>query len=249
MKSTQQQLESRGFVSDDTIPVVANVAESDILKLLHSLVACERTLGAKLAGRFQYMALLPVACNLLETEKKLYTKLALADCIVSYGVAALDVLIPLLGKIGSNQHRVAAAIDLNKKSFPLPRDIVARIIIRLGVSALPRLEEIIRSGAYTQKLEAIDAIGHIAYTSNNLRSEKVLFALLNQYPQDNLILWKVTRSFQSYNSNEVQQFLAAIVEENTDSVLVAEAKRSIVRIKKRDKLPAPKAKKKTSSGH
>jgi hypothetical protein len=85
---------------------------------------------------------------LLENEKKLYTKIALSEAIAEYGVLSLKYLIPLLGKIGKNQHKKVALVDINKKSYLLPRDIAARIIIRIGKPALPFLEEILVSGAY-----------------------------------------------------------------------------------------------------
>jgi hypothetical protein len=102
----------------------------------------------------------------LENEKKLYTKIALSEAIAEYGVLSLKYLIPLLGKIGKNQHKKLLWLISIKKSYPLPRDLAARTIIRIGEPTLPFLEEILVSGTYAQKIEVIDAIGHIVFYCN-----------------------------------------------------------------------------------
>jgi hypothetical protein len=88
-------------------------------------------------------------------KKKLYTKIAICEAIEAYGVSSLPYLVPLLGKIGNNQHKKAGFYDLDKKSYPLPRDIAARIIIRIGEPALPLLEDILLNGTISGKLKLL----------------------------------------------------------------------------------------------
>ncbi len=232
MKSSSAQLASRGFLADAEFNAFGSCTAAEVVGYLKSAVPSERTLGARLATRMQSKQILPDLCRALEKEKKLYTKLALCDALVALGPAALPLLIPRLGTLGKNQHREPNLVDLKKVSFPLPRDIVARVIIRIGEAALPALENVLRSGTYCQKLEAVDALGHIAYTSHNLRSEACLHALLRQEPSE-LLEWKVIRAFQSFTSQRVQHYLSTVAAGSENKVLVAEARRSLERISSR----------------
>ena len=119
-----------------------------------------------------------------------------------------------------------------KKSFPLPRDIAARILIRIGAPALPYLEKVLSEGSIEQKFEAVDAIGHIAFTSRNLRSEQALWRLLDASKHETLLQWKIIRAFQSFDSDNVQTFLNDTAKTHSDPVFRAEAKRSLSRIRK-----------------
>jgi hypothetical protein len=233
MKSSIKQLENRGFVSDVVLKKYKNISDEKIIKFLNSPLPSDRTLGAKASILRKSDRILPVLCKTLLTEKKLYTKIALSEAIEKYGIPAMKYLLPLLGKIGKNQHKKIALVDINKKSYPLPRDLAARIIIRIGDSALPFLEEILISGEYIQKLEAIDAIGHISFNFNQYRSEKNLHDLLKQNSDDELIVWKIIRAYQSFISREVENRLNKIIKENKNEIFVEEAKRSLRQIEKR----------------
>jgi hypothetical protein len=233
MKSTERQLESRGFVTEETAALFKDISLEEIEELLKSHKPCEVTLGAKVSAFVKHEQLLPLLCAALADEKKLYTKLAICEALAAYGESSLPYLIPLLGVIGNNQHKKAGLFDLNKKSFPLPRDIAARIIIRIGEPALPLLEDILVNGTYIQKAEAVDAIGQIAYNFKNLRSEHSLHNLFNAYSEDELICWKVIRALQSFNSCKTESLLKLIISESGNSIFTAEAERSMKQIQKR----------------
>ena len=235
MKSTDHQLEERGFIPDEELIKHKNISYNNIIVLLNSSKSSERTLGAKISGIKKDKPLLPLLCDLLSRENKLYTKIALSESIAEYGTDALEYLLPLLGKIGNNRHTKPALVDINKKSYPLPRDLAARIIIRIGETALPSLEKILVSGTYTQKVEAIDAIGHIAFNFNNTRSEESLHRLLNENNNDELIIWKIIRAFQSFCSIKTEELLNSIVDKSNNSILKEEARRSLRRMSMRKK--------------
>ena len=231
MKSNLQQLKNRGHVSDEILAGYQYVNNDALLDLLKSENAVERTVAAKISGKRKIPELLPLLCESLKTENKLYTKIAICKAIEEYGAGALEYLLPLVGKIGTNQHKKIDLIDLNKKSYPLPRDIVARIIIRIGKDVFPFLENVIENGTYEQKVEIIDAIGHIAFNYNDSRSEKVL---LNTYNDtvDELLKWKIIRAFQSFDSDEIKIILEA--EKNSSNIILREeAIRSLKQIEKR----------------
>jgi HEAT repeat protein len=234
MKSTKKQLEERGFIPYEELNRYMEISDDKLLQLLNSFRAYDRTAGANITRIRREEKHLPLLCELLKNEKKLYTKIALSESIEEQGVSALKYLIPLLGVIGNNQHNKPDLIDLNKKSFPLPRDLAARIIIRIGEPALPYLEEVLVKGSYTQKLEAIDAIGHIAFNYKLFRSEKYLHNLLNENYTDELVRWKIVRAFQSFRSKEVQNLLKKIIDKNEIKILKSEAERSLNRIADRE---------------
>jgi len=233
MKSTEKQLRTRGYVSAEELAELNNKTDDELMNLLKSNIAVERTLGAKLSAGRDIDFFLHILCSMIQSEKMLYTKIALCESIESYGVDSVKYLTPLLGKIGTNQHKKPDLIDLNKKSYPLPRDISARIIIRIGEPSISFLENVLFSGDRTQITEAIDALGYIAFYSNNFRSENLLHKLLNSKADDELITWKIIRAFQSFGSNETINFLKLIIENNNNEILRTEAERSLKQIEKR----------------
>jgi HEAT repeat protein len=232
MKSKINHLEKRGYITDEILNIYLCRSNEELTGLLKNENAVKRTAAAKILGKRKTNNLLPLLCDALKIEKKLYTKIAICEAIENFGITALEFLIPLIGKIGSNQHRKVNPVDLRKKSFPLPRDIITRIIIRIGSPALPHLEDIIINGTYGQKTEAIDAIGHIAYNYNDCHSEKALIDLYEN-SNDELIKWKIIRAFQSYRSIDVILILKEIINHCDDNNFKVEAKRSLMQIQKR----------------
>lgn len=232
MKSTHDQLKQRGFI-EEIPPNILDINNNELIMLLTDKEAVNRSIAAKIIGKRKNRELLPWLCQALAKERKLYTKIAICETIESFGGYALEFLIPLLGAIGNNQHKKVQLVDINKKSYPLPRDISARIICRIGIEALPLLEGVLKSGSYEQKLEAIDAIGHITFNFCNYRSEGKLFELLNDSFCGELIRWKIIRAFQSFQSNKIIRYLERLVRENNDEILAKEAQRSLDRIKAR----------------
>ncbi len=233
MKSTDKQLLSRGFVSDVMLSTFSSFDQTQLLDLLNSPEAYERTASVKLLKNYKNEEHLKLFCRLLKTENQLYTKLALSEAIEEYGHAALPFLIPLLGKIGSNQHKVAALVDLGKNSFPLPRDIAGRIIIRIGAHALPSLENVLSAGERNQISEAIDAIGHIVFNYKCSFDVNILIKLMNDSPDDELITWKIIRCFQSFGGDPVLEILKYFIDNSSNRIFVEEAKRSLDRIIKK----------------
>lgn len=234
MKSDIKQLENRGFVSPDVIKNTGTLPIDKIKQMLVSVVPVERTTAAKLIELTNDSSFIPYLCSALQTEKKIYCRIAICETLEKFGTAALEFLIPLIGSIGNNRHTSISLPDLNKKSFPLPRDIVCRIIIRIGPPALPYLEKTLLTGSYIQLTEIIDAIGHIAFNSGDLRSEKILLDLYYNNT-DELLRWKLVRAFQSFDRPEILNILSDN-QQNTNEVIRLEAERSIARIKSRNRL-------------
>ncbi|MDR3343777.1 MAG: hypothetical protein LBT14_13560 [Treponema sp.] len=231
MKSNKEQLQSRGFVTDDDLLVYNTLNES---QLIESKEPQKRTIGIKLLSKYNKEEYIPLFCKLLEKENKLYTKIALCDALIEYKEKSVPFLLPLVGTIGNNQHKKIEIIDLDKKSYPLPRDIIARILIRIGPKVFPEIKEIIKLNKnHNQITELIDVVGHISWNFNDTSLENILIEFYNKNKEHEFMVWKIIRAFQSFNSQKVIDILENTIKTNKNDVIVAEAKRSIKRIKER----------------
>ena len=105
MKSTDEQLKARGFAFKEDIEFYKDYKENDLLELLKDKDAYKRTISIILLSQNLNEKYLPLFCELLEKEKKLYTKLELQKVLAKYGEKSIPYLIPLLGTIGNNQHK------------------------------------------------------------------------------------------------------------------------------------------------
>lgn len=225
MKSTIDQLVNRGMIADICIDDYMNLSLADLLLMLESKKAVERSIAARVIGINQNIAAIEALINSLKKEKKLYTKIEICNAFVLFGTSALNFLIPLLGTIGNNQHKSVPDGGFNKKSFPLPRDIVSRILIRIGKDALPSLQQLLISGGETQISEAIDAIGHISFYDKDKSSLKSLMDCYEKYRDNLLIVWKIVRTLSAFP--ESVNFLNNLIMNITYSSINKEIKRSI----------------------
>ncbi|MBY9007175.1 MAG: hypothetical protein KGD63_10500, partial [Candidatus Lokiarchaeota archaeon] len=140
-------------------------------------------------------------------------------------------LVILLGKIGKNQYKALPKKPFKKNNYPLPRDIIARTLTKIGVDALPFLMEILQNGSKTQISEAIDSIGYISYYSNDSSSLPCLWTCLEKYKDNKVIFWKIIRSFQSFQDDQVVIFLNYIKMNSKYQEIQWEAERSLKQIK------------------
>ncbi|MTI67366.1 MAG: hypothetical protein FH753_12330 [Firmicutes bacterium] len=77
----------------------------------------------------------------------------------------------------------------------------------IGKPALKSLRKCLYHGEYIEILEAIDAIGYISYYENDFTYKYDIVELLNKYKNDDLMIWKLLRAFQSFKCNKVQDIL------------------------------------------
>jgi len=202
MKSTEKQLENRGYFSSRVESEFAKKSFDELIELLNSKSAVERTVSARLITKTKNPKSIPFLCLALEKERKLYTKIEICNSLVSYGKSALPELVKLLGKIGNNQHKHIPKSEFKKNSYPLPRDIIARIIIRIGKDALPLLIENLKSNSTRKISETIDAIGYICFYD---RQEEIMYNLTNcykYYSENELIKWKIIRALSAFLESE-----------------------------------------------
>jgi HEAT repeat protein len=219
--------EQRGEVSRELVMQFIEESDDSLIAMLADGQAQKRTMAAILLGERKYESAIQALCSALVCEKALYTRLAICEALVSIGDPAIDPLISLLGKIGGNQHCKLPERGFHKRSFPLPRDIAARTLIRMGLPVLERIAPVLRAGDRVQILEAIDVIGHL---SNQFEDDQCLASLLVLYEScagDDQIRWKILRAFQAFPHPQVTDILLHVSSTGTIAPLRWEAVRSL----------------------
>jgi len=229
MKSDVAQLESRGYVPNDIENSYATISYEQRVTSLKSKQATERTLAARLLIKQSDLQVINCLITALLAEKKLYPRLEICNSLVSYGREAVIPLITLLGTIGNNQHRIVPTSDFKKVSYPLPRDLAVRTLIRIGTVALPDLLTVLKSTDMVQLSEALDAIGFICFYDYQSAIAGELEDCFYRNSQSELVKWKIFRAMSAFP--ETIAFLNQQLKLNTGA-LKAEIERSLWLIKK-----------------
>jgi len=214
----------RGFVAEGDEINYAKRSNDELIDLLKSRIAIERTIGARLLGCRGDVS---VECLLitLKTEKKLYPRLEICRSLARIGEPSIDGLIQLLGVIGNNQHQTPSEEPFQKETYPLPRDLAARTLIRIGHAALPVLCGVFEEEDPAKISEAIDAIGFICSKGGADQYLKTLMACYNRFENNDLLRWKLFRAMSSFP--ESLTFLEKHLQDENNPAILQEIKRSI----------------------
>jgi len=198
MKSKIEELENRGFIASGIEQNYPDASFEQRKVFLKSKFPCERTLGARLLGNDPDLRAIDCLIDAFIKEKKLYTKIEISNSLVSYGKDAVIPLIQLLGKIGNNQHTSIPETEFKKKSYPLPRDIAARTLIRIGAVALPDLVKTLKSKDESLLSELIDAIGYICFYNPQPNLFGEIKDCFYRNEKKELIKWKLFRAMSAF---------------------------------------------------
>lgn len=217
----------RGQTSRQADNLLSALSDQELLALIDAVDAQKRTSAVRLLGERENAQAVPQLCEQLKKETALYTRIAISEALGMIGQAAIPELIGLLGKVGHNQHSELPQKGFYKKSYPLPRDIAARTLVKIGSPALKPLEQVVLEAERASVLEAIDGIGHIAFYTGDLSSESVLLMAYKKYQADLVILWKIVRAFQAFPTERVQKLLETIICASIHPELRWEAVRSL----------------------
>ncbi len=138
-------------------------------------------------------------------------------------------MIGCIGHIGNNQYRVPPDKVSAKKSFPLPRDIIARSLGRMDISVFPALQRCLKESSCREQIsELLDAVGYMVFYHPELAAADNLqpvLALESPYSQDPLILWKMILCLSAFPSADAKTVLLNYAQEQ--SILGMEAQRSL----------------------
>jgi HEAT repeat protein len=231
METKLKQLQNRGLIEDEIESLFENTAFKQKIELLESRIATERTLGARLLKESQTERTVDHLIKALRIEKQLYPKIEICKTLAELGEIAINPLIMCLAKIGSNRHQTVPEKEFLKDSYPLPRDIASRVLIRIGKKAIPRLLKELETKDKNVLSELIDTIGHISFNSKIDNVYEPLKTCYNRHKTEGLIKWKVIRAFSGINESEA--FLKAQYTEVKNKRLEIEIARSLGLIKKR----------------
>lgn len=201
-------------------------------KLLESPIAYERTIAARLLKDHPTKQSITHLIKALKVEKKLYPKIEISNTLWSIGSFAIDPLIECLGKIGSNQHRTVPTTEFKKDSYPLPRDIASRILVRIGRQAIPQLLAQLEIKDLNSLSELIDTIGHINFYEPVVGIYEPLKSCYHRNDEA-LIKWKIVRAFSGVTKSQV--FLEELASQNEYECLRSEIVRSLRLLKSIDR--------------
>ncbi len=231
MKSSSSQLFSRGFIAYGVEQNYQHLSFSERVNLLHSKTPSDRTLGARLLGLSTDLIAINYLIDALKAEKKLYTKMEICTQFESFGIDAVKPLIFLLGKVGNNQYRHIPGEKFKKKNYPLPHDIAARTLGRIGSIALPDLLKVLDSTDESVMSEAVDAIGYICFYNRQPHVFSHLEACFYRNSTNNLIKWKIFRAMSACAESE--GFLNEHLMAQNNILIRNEIERSLAAIRKR----------------
>lgn len=232
MKSSDSQLRSRGLITSIDIQQYNSDTQADLLEMLKSKEAYKRTIAVKLLSEKYDLKddLIRLFLHTLKQEKKIYTKIELCDALSKGDVQSAKIMIEYLGRIGNNQHKELPTNGFNKKSYPLPRDIIARTMAHMKEEILPILMGVLKTNNILGIREVIDAIGFICFYNRIYSTTQivdVLILCLKENYNDDIIRWKLVRAFESFNDNKVIKILMDIEQNDSQPIKKNEAKRSL----------------------
>ena len=154
----------------------------------------------------------------------------LCNALSKGGIQSAEIMVEHLGQIGHNQYKELPTEEFNKKSYPLPRDIIARTLAHMKEDILPILLDVFKTNNTAAIREVIDAIGFICFY-NKVNSDtqfiEVLKQCLKNHYKDDMIRWKLVRAFESFNNINVIQTLMGIGKHDSQMVIRNEARRSL----------------------
>jgi len=217
----------RGEANKDDLACFSSCSESELIFLLHSEKTVERTCAAIHLQKYKNSTVVDELCEQLSIEKQLYPKLTLCETLSECAELSIEPLIALLGKIGNNHETHIPETGFYKVSYPLPRDISARTICRLGSIAILPLEIFLKSSKDKKALsQGIDAYGHLLYTNKIERPSETLKNINEKYPENDLLKYKITRCLSGFHGEWAKQFLLGTLQKGSNG-LKLEALRSL----------------------
>jgi hypothetical protein len=218
--------QTRGYIDSKEKIEYSKYRESDCITLLKSDHPVDRTLGARVLKQLTLSeSTVDVLIEALKHEKKLYPKIEISELLTQNEDKSLSKLLPLLGAIGKNQYKSIPEEPFLKKSYPLPRDIIARIIAKMSKNVLAQLFEFAKNANKTQLLELIDAIGFISFYSDSDEFYSQVESIYCQYVESEFVRWRLIRCMSAYRLS--YDFLQSIKNEEKNDLLIQEIDRSL----------------------
>lgn len=233
MKSTKEQLNNRGMLTEKKITELSTLSLEELIIKLHNSEANTRSAAAINLGSYVDKAADELLLQ-LSKEKCIYVRLAICDSLKKGNIVTVRKMINYLGKIGNNQYVELPNKVSAKKSFPLPRDIIARTLGKMDTSILSELIEVMKSDKCNMICEVIDAIGYMFFYNSRLATEdncRLIVSLALKNKDNKIILWKVLKCLSAFPCEYSVEILLSFKEE--EGLLGMEVARSLGILKDR----------------
>lgn len=233
MKTSTDILRKRGFLTDTEAEPFFLSSKEELLELLNDKQAVNRTAALNVLKTIVNINELDeILLKMLVKEKALYTKIKICDILADGNELTIKRMIPYIGKIGANQHRTIPKRCSKKKSYPLPRDIIARTIAKMDSRYFDVILENINNQNDFVVAEIIDAVGWQIFYHQELAIEKnyqVILDTIKRYQNNEFMLWKLIICLSAFNQAEslLKQW------QSDNFVIKQEIERSIGLINKR----------------
>ncbi|MEI0558749.1 hypothetical protein [Brachyspira intermedia] len=239
LKSDLDKLENRGMALDDDINMLKNFSLEKLIDCLNNDNAIIRTSASiNLMPHIYEDNVQNELLMQLSEEKSLYTKIAICETLQHGNIDTAEKMTEYLGIIGNNQYKKLPKKISSKKSYPLPRDIIARTLSKMDRSIVPALIKILKSNNLIKIYEAVDAFGYICFYNETLQNEKNLeyiIKLMNKYKDDKLLVWKCITCLSAFNLYKSKEILNSFTNKDSKDILSLEAKRSLSILNKKTK--------------
>ena len=231
MKSSEETLRKRGMAFEEERRLCEGATQSTLLDLVRHGTPSQKSAACECIDINDKDAAKLILDHLCQ-EQHLYTRIALCECLERGNQECAQEMCEYLGKIGSNQHKVLPEKVSLKKSYPLPRDLIARSLGKMEPSIFPvLLRELDRDLCEVREL--IDAIGFMVFYNQELVSDDVAQRLIKLLKDttDDVLMWKILLCFSAFPLPQVHKILQDYAKQ--DGVIALEAMRSLRILKQR----------------
>ncbi len=226
-------LQKRGYVEDTDLTKYNNYEVEQLYKLLNSKIAIERTTAIRLISNNNDSDDLHFNSLLLEMllkEKALYTRLEICNALEKGNQDTCKMMINYVGKIGNNQHKQVPSKVSKKKSYPLPRDIIARTLGKMNLNNLNVLLSVLNDNDFSKISEVLDSIGYMIFYNqelNTLDNFKSIKKTTEKYFENELILWKCVECLSAFKLVENEKYLNSLKSRIKNNTILLEIDRSL----------------------
>lgn len=233
MKSSKNDLIKRGWFDESQISKFLNLDLNSLLNLLKSDKPNERSIASFLLGvKFNvnnkeiYKSLIDALLN----ESALYARIEISKVLEKGDCSVAEYMVNFLAKIGNNQYKKLPKKVSKKVSYPLPRDIIARILGKMDKSNFSVLLSSLDSCVADQITELLDAIGFMVFYNPNLailENLKPILGVLDKHEDNILIVWKVCMVLSAFPLDESVFILNKIKFHYGVDLILLEVERSL----------------------
>ncbi len=229
LKFDLNKLKNRGMPLEEDVISLKDKSFEELINYLNDDDPIRRTSAAINLRPYADEASDDLLFYLFE-EKSLYTKMAICETLQNGNSDTARKMTAYLGIIGNNQYKKLPKKVSSKKSYPIPRDIIARTLAKMNINIFPVLLDVLKGNDLIKIYEIIDSIGYMVFYNKSLQNDKNLkyiLKLMNKYKDDKLLIWKCIICLSAFNLRKSEDILNTFINEDNKDILSLEAKRSL----------------------